>query len=844
MLKSAKLKFYVTSAFLFFIGMLFSFFSFGQLRVDNTRSAVDLVQNVLSDKGVTISNVSSSTNINAIGFFDGSRSNIGLDSGIILSTGNINTAVGPNTTGNTGSSNNQPGDPLITLLNPNEPNFDAAWIEFEVTPESDSLKFRFVFASEEYPENVNKNFNDVFGLFITGQGITGQQNLAVLPNTNTPISINTVNAQLNNQYYIDNTNGTTVEFDGFTKVFEAKVKVIPCTPYILKMVIADVKDLIYDSGIFIEANSLKSISENGVSASVFMDVESECDSNKFFISRNSNDLSKPITVDFELGGTATLNVDYTLSAMNFVTIPAGQLAVAITVFPVKDQLAEPRETVILKITNPIICDTISTVLSISDYKFIDTLEFKYACDDSTIRIYIVDYELLDSVVWKDKDSAVVSFLPALEIKSYDTNYYYVFAKELCTGRSIFDSVRIQRFPISTIPDTTICFGDTLRLFASSALAGAKYEWSTTTFGVFSPSPLSSSPYVIPQRSGKIFVKIINDGICSEVEIDVQVIKFNIESTDVSICGSSSVQLRSGGGKKYKWVPSTFLDNDTIPNPICSADTSITYQLFIENDKCSDVIEVKVEVDTMPIARAPNDMYICSRQFVRLFASGSDEDSYEWFPTNGLDSPRIAYPLANPIVTTTYILKASNGACFSFDTVTIYVVDSISTSLEYNFDSCSKTFTGRNLYDDSKAEIVWDMGNGDTLRSNSIAYQYKEPGLYTIRVVSNPKAPCSTSDEIMLNYPLVDENARRIPNAFSPNGDGNNDYFKIYFGNTQCKINSFQIYNRWGQLVFDSNRDNSFEWDGKYNGEVCAEGIYVYIIDGDGFTDKGWFALIK
>jgi gliding motility-associated-like protein len=137
-----------------------------------------------------------------------------------------------------------------------------------------------------------------------------------------------------------------------------------------------------------------------------------------------------------------------------------------------------------------------------------------------------------------------------------------------------------------------------------------------------------------------------------------------------------------------------------------------------------------------------------------------------------------------------------------------------------------------------------MGNGDTLRAGSIAYQYKDPGQYTIRVISNPKAPCSTSDEIVLNYPLVDENARRIPNAFSPNGDGTNDVFKIYFGNTQCKINSFQIYNRWGQLMFDSNRDNGFEWDGKYNGVVCSEGIYVYVIEGDGFSDKGWFALTK
>ena len=815
-----------------------------QLRVSNTRTADDLVQNVLADKGVSISNVRSSANKEAIGFFDGRFSNIGLDSGIILSTGKVTTAVGPNNAGNTGSSNNQPGDPLIRLIDSSENNFDASWIEFDVISESDSLKFRFVFASEEYPENINKNFNDIFGLFISGPSINGFENLAVIPNSSTPISIKTVNGNINNQYYIDNTNGNTVEFDGFTKVFEATVKVIPCLSYKLKFVIADVKDLIYDSGIFIEAKSLKSINKQGVSASAFLKSTNECDSNLLYLIRNSDDLSSDLKVKFLIEGTATVDVDYTISHKDSITIPAGQKAVRISVVPIKDGIAEAAESVILKVIEPYICDTIRQGITIADYKFIDKIEFKFVCGDSTIKVAIKDYDLLDSVIWRDRFGNILSFLPILEFDADDTNYHYVYGVENCTGKSIVDSFKITRYLINTIPDTSICFGDTLFLFAQSNLIGAKYEWSGETLGMYIPSSLSANPYIIPQRSGAITVKITNDGVCAFKEIYVTVNKLSVESNNISVCGKQTVQLKTSGGTKFKWVPSTFLDNDTVANPFCTADTSITYQLTISNGACSEVYGLRVEVDSMPNTVASDDVYICSRQFIRLGATGSSKGTYEWFPNTGLDSPKSANPLANPIVTTQYIVKGSNGACFNYDTVMVYVVDSIGTELNFSFDSCSRTFYGSQILGDGKAVIMWDMGNGDTLMGQDVQYTFDQIGNYNIRVISNPSAPCSTSTDLNLNYPLVDADIRKIPNAFSPNGDGENDFFKIYFGNVQCKIDYFQIYSRWGELVFDSNRDNTFEWDGKYNGEVCAEGVYVYIIKGEGFEDKGWFVLFK
>ena len=239
--------------------MLLSFSALqAQLVVKTNRTVSDLVKNVLAGGGVDIKNIQYSVGTGNIGFFNGKKSNIGLDSGLILSTGKVIDAIGPNNIGNKGSSNNLPGDADLQLLSPNFPTYDATWISFSFSPQANQVKFRFVFASEEYPESIAKNFNDVFGFFIAGPGFTGVQNIALVPSTNDPISIQTINANTNSAYYIDNTNGASVQFDAFTKVIEITANVQPCENYTLKFAIADVKDFIFDSGITSINGKLKS----------------------------------------------------------------------------------------------------------------------------------------------------------------------------------------------------------------------------------------------------------------------------------------------------------------------------------------------------------------------------------------------------------------------------------------------------------------------------------------------------------------------------------------------------------------------------------------------------------
>ncbi len=839
---------FIKNTGLLLIFLLCSTSSFAQLRVSTNRTVRDLVTNVLASKGVTVDqqSINSSANLKAIGFFDGRSSNIGLDSGILLSTGLVSSAVGPNISPNTGTSNNQPGDLNIKELNPDEENYDAAWISFSFTPESDTLKFRIVFASEEYPEYVGQAFNDLFGLFIQENNGTNQAtNLALIPGTNIPISIKSINPNSNAQFYIDNTNGATVSFDGFTTIFEIKTVVVPCKSYNLKFCIADLKDYQFDSGIFIEALSLKSINKQAITAIASKEIISECDSMYVNFLRNSDDFSSPLIVNYSVSGSAKNNIDYTLSNNNEVIIPAGVRSALLKIKPFPDGIAEPSENIVVKIINPVICDTQSINIIVIDYKPIDSLDFDFICGDSVVIINVLRPNDLDSIRWYNSDGKIISLARFAVLPIGDSNYVYIKSYEKCTGKFFVDSTKILSYTLKTKYDSIVCLGDTIFLQVSSDYAGAKYEWSNSTQSAFYPTALSSSPFLIPQQSGGINVRIINEGVCAQKSMKIEVIILNVKDTVVSLCESEdTISLYASGGDRYKWTPSDFLSSDTVSNPICSAKTEMNYQVKIDRAHCTETFNVRVHIDTAIHVKANEDVYICSREFASLNAEGSPNGIYTWIPTSGIDSPNIAKPRANPIETTKYYVLGYNGNCISVDSVTVFVVEPISTNIEYSFDSCSRTLTAVQLDASDSTDVTWDLGNGTNLSGRSIHYQFPTEGEFKITSYINKLAPCIDSGEFKVNFSATDASKRRIPQAFSPNGDGVNDEFKVQFGNIPCKVEYFKIFNRWGQQVFEANREESLSWDGKLNGQPCEPGIYVYHLKGDGFEDVGWIALVK
>lgn len=815
-----------------------------QLVVKTNRTVNDLVKNVLAGGGVEIMNIQYSVGTGNIGFFNGKKSNIGLDSGIILSTGKVTDAIGPNDVGNKGSSNNLPGDADLQLLSPNFPTYDATWITFYFTPQANQIKFRFVFASEEYPENINKNYNDVFGFFITGPGFTGNQNIALIPSTTDPISIQTINANTNSSYYIDNSNGTSTQFDAFTKVIEINATVQPCKVYTLKFAIADVKDFIYDSGIFIEAQSFQSADPRSIIAYDQKKIVSECDSSGFVLTRVNKDKSQAITINYIFEGTAINGVDYTAIPANKVIIPAGANSTFIKIRPTRDFLNEANESVKLKIVDPVICDTTQAELNISDYKPIDKLKFQLACNDTITTVAVVQYDQLDSIKWYNQEKVFLQYGNSFNVKNTDTTVHYVYSIEKCTGLTIKDSVKLIHYPITTNKDTSVCIGDAIQLFATCDFPNAKFSW-TSNVGSFFPSTEVANPIFNVLDSSIVTVKINSDKICSQKTFKIFAPELLIKDSINSICKSGSVPLVASGGKKYKWVPSYGLSSDTIANPIANPDTSMKYALTITNGNCEKKYNVTVKVDTIPNANAGLDVIICSRQTVRLNGSGSDYESYLWFPTLAVDSPSNPQPLANPAQTTQYVLQAFNGSCFSYDTVNIFVVDSVNAAFNYVFDSCARTIFVSPIANLSNSNFMWDFGDGFQSNVSTQTHQYQQKGTYVVKLVTNSLAPCKSEDSLVLTIPFVDKTLRRITEVFSPDDDQINDEFEISGETSPCAIKRMRIFNRWGETIYDSiENQGKLVWDGKYKGSPCPIGAYIYYVEGDGFIDKGTISLVR
>ncbi len=359
--------------------MLFGFGSvaFAQLQITPQTNGMQLAQYLVGD-GILISNITINGSPQATGFFKNFGNNqVGLDSGIVLSTGRVltsGTAYGLNGTqlNHASTSLGMPGDAQLSALLNNAVTNDATILEFDFVPQGDTISFRYVFSSEEYPQFTCTNFNDVFAFFISGPGITGSKNIALIPNTNIPVAINSINsgipgsaggniATCNNvgigspftQYYLDNTGSTTFTHNGHTKVLTARAAVQPCQTYHLKIAIADVVDGGYDSNVFIEARSLKSSPIQLISANPVINgfpyLVEGCHEGAFKVVRSRKfPYSQPLSLSY--GGTAINGVDVQMLPTS-ASIPAGDSVLIIPIIPIVDNVAEGIEVLKIYVSN-------------------------------------------------------------------------------------------------------------------------------------------------------------------------------------------------------------------------------------------------------------------------------------------------------------------------------------------------------------------------------------------------------------------------------------------------------------------------------------------------------------
>jgi outer membrane protein OmpA-like peptidoglycan-associated protein len=257
---------------------------FAQLKVNYVDSAESVVTDVLLSKnaGVELLYAKYMGSHAAIGTFSSHMVyNEFIDSGIVLSTGNVMDAIGPNLEGGKSGKNVESGVGFLSQLAGSK-TLDAAVLAFDFIPSTDSFCFKYIFASEEYPEYVNRGVNDVFAFVLINMENGEKKNIATLPDGKTPICVDEINHIKNKEYFIlngvwepenaakwrnDSTKGEAalmIEFDGFTTVLNAGTRVEPGKKYRLILAISDVGDDVYDSAIFLKANSFKSEESNQI----------------------------------------------------------------------------------------------------------------------------------------------------------------------------------------------------------------------------------------------------------------------------------------------------------------------------------------------------------------------------------------------------------------------------------------------------------------------------------------------------------------------------------------------------------------------------------------------------
>lgn len=297
--------------------------------------------------------------------------------------------------------------------------------------------------------------------------------------------------------------------------------------------------------------------------------------------------------------------------------------------------------------------------------------------------------------------------------------------------------------------------------------------------------------------------------------------------------------------KYSWSPSTFLSSASVANPtVTGIAYGITYQLTVTDYDTTIVTDyVNIVFDNMHVYNAGIDTGYCYNQSGGVTIGNVINDNtwhtFSWQPSNSLDNPSSPRPLANPSVTTTYTLTVSDWLCpnnVSYVTVTPFQPPIVDASPDTIID---------------EGQTITLIGTGGTIfywqpDYNIKYYNTSQPDVwpittttYTLSTVDQHQ--CFNSDVVTVRVAKGDK--LFFYSAFTPNSDGENDFF--YIGNLEkYPDNNLKIYNRYGKMIYSAtNYDNT--WNGKYLGNDVPTGTYFYILnDGKGEQYKGSVTILR
>jgi gliding motility-associated-like protein len=768
---------------LFFLLLLLGKCALGQLSVNTALTPNQLVQNIFLGSGVTVSNiVYTGGAASKASFSNGSTTNLGLNSGILLCTGNAAQIPNPATyfmSDNLGLA----GDANLNNINNGCLTYDACILQFDFVPLSDTIKFKYVFGSEEYPNYICSQYNDVFAFFISGQNPAGgnyvNYNIALIPGTTMPVSVNSVNSgipgsgfnssgclSLNySNYFVNNAalNGASIAFGGFTTPLVAKCRVEPCETYHLKMAVADGYNGLYDSGVFLEANSFSTNTINVTTAytdTLMGNYAIEGCSDGIISFTTPSPLTSSVTINYTVAGTASNGIDY-ITLPGSITIPAGQDSVGLLIHPLSDALTESNETVIISFTNG--CITL-----------------------------------------------------------YDTV-------------NIMDKVNLS---IAVGSDTAVCIGNAANLSATATggIAPFTYTWNN---GAGSGNPVAVNPIATTT-----YVVTVSDHCASTAtdNITVTVDPMPVVSAiamPVSVCNGQTSSLTASGASTFTWMPGNLSGSSINISPALTTTYTVTGST---NGGCSGTAIVTLTVNNISLAvSATPENCGNSDGTASAIATGSCAGSYD-YAWNSLPSQTTA--TAENLPAGNYIVTVSCNGCSNTATVTVNEAPGLNADFMADPMATSITNPNINFIDITSGNVDqwwWNLGDGTTEILSEFNHTYGQTGNYLVTMLVTDTHGCidSISKTIIINDFLT----LYIPNAFTPNGDRVNDVFAPYGTNVDADHFEMTIFNRWGNMVYNTKNwtGSSCEgWNGTLNNsdsfKKAVTGVYVYKIHAGNESD--------
>lgn len=635
-----------------------TFVANAQISVTNTQTPSQLVQNVLLGFGVTASNITvngAAANANLVQgnvtYFDATNTTFPIGTGVLLTTGNGIAAIGPNNSGsftnNIPATANVGGDPHLNAIANAAPT-NGVVLEFDFIPAGDTISFNYIFGSDEYPEYSPSTFNDAFGFFLWGPGISGPyvlggypaggSNLAIIPGTSIPVTINNLGPGAGQYpaYYQNNLNGaaygTAIQYDGTTVTLSANASVQCGQTYHIKLAISNVGDQAFDSGVFLQANSFSSEAIQVAVATVSGDttVVEGCSTADLMFIRPQTQLGDTLIINYDITGTATPGVDFP-ALPNPVTFLPGEDTITLTIDPLADGFPDNLEYVTITTTTITVCG--DTIVSSGTLYFVDSVSIPINEPDPTVPC--ADDSVMVNVTasggtppytfdWSNGQTGATAYLATVTGTLTGSIDYYVTVTDAC-GYEDYDTVTVT-LNQTLVVDTVISSPSSACMptgWVSATVAGATvasgqpyYHWT----GPGNPGGNNIDATVLTNIPSGWYYFTVEDDVCqTEDSIFVDVLNPPMASlSGLPLAGCVPLDVvfsnNSQNAQTFEWDfgngNSYTVNNMDAQQQQFVADATVMLVAFDANN-CSDTAYVSITVTpcgcTDPLAENYNPL---------------------------------------------------------------------------------------------------------------------------------------------------------------------------------------------------------------------------------------------